>query len=77
MFDYDEIINIHTYKHWVLKIDIEEEVIDGNYIFTSPDVPGLLVVSKDRQIAWDDIPESVRLIRELKVAPLSSGKTKS
>lgn len=62
---YGEVINIHRYMHWTLKIHIEEEERDGYYLFTSPDVPGMLVGSRDRQEAWNDIPESVTLLRKL------------
>jgi len=44
------------------EIIIEEEFKDGHFIFTSPDVPGMLVVHKDRQVAWDDIPAVAKIL---------------
>ncbi len=46
------------------EIIVEEEVKNGYYLFTSPDVPGLFVGGTDRQKAWDDIPGVARILLE-------------
>ncbi len=44
---------------------VEEEKEGGYYVITSPDVPGLLLCSKNRKEIWADIPLSVDLLRKL------------
>lgn len=44
---------------------IEKEKEGGYYVITSPDVPGLLLCSKDRKAIWADIPQSIELLNKL------------
>jgi hypothetical protein len=38
---------------------------DGWFVYTSDDIPGLYVASHDDQIAYDDLPASIRLLVKL------------
>jgi hypothetical protein len=38
---------------------------DGWFVYTSDDIPGLYVASHDDQVAYDDLPASIRLLVKL------------
>ena len=48
-----------------MKITILEDKEDEYYVITSPDVPSLLLCSRDRNEIWADIPTSVEILTKL------------
>lgn len=45
---------------------INHEYIHSHHIFTSPDLPELLVVHRSYEVAQKDIAPSIKIIEELK-----------
>jgi len=62
----------------MIAVQVKYEFIEGHHVFTSNDVRGLLVVSKDATTAFDDVTESIKILMKLnenidcEVSPLKS-----
>lgn len=46
-------------------ISVKYQFIENHHVFTSKDVPGLLVVSKDAETAYNDVPQSIQALLKL------------
>jgi len=60
---------INGHANQISGFDIEVEVKDRLFIFTSPELPELLVIDADMGQAIDDIEPSIKAILELKGRP--------
>jgi hypothetical protein len=49
----------------VTSVQAQYKAVDGWHIFTSRDVPGLYVASKDAKIAYDDVALSIQMLLRL------------
>ena len=45
---------------------------DGWHIFTSKKIPGLYIASQDLKVAFDDIPEAIKILSKTRTAGVGS-----
>ena len=45
------------------EIRIEHRIVGTQHVFTSPDVPGLIVAHRDRDTAEADVPAAIDMLR--------------
>ncbi len=46
-------------------VDVRYKSLDGWHVFTSPNMAGLYVASKDAETAFNDVPTAIRMLVKL------------
>jgi hypothetical protein len=49
----------------VMGIRVEHRVVGMQHVFTSPDLPGLFVAHRDRDMAEADVPAAIEMLRAM------------
>jgi hypothetical protein len=61
----------------VMGLKIEHRVVGTQHVFTSPDLPGLLVAHRDRDTAEADVPAAIEMLRRMEQRLAEKRRVKS